>query len=144
MLAMWNFKQRMELGYFRWDIHVLLSTSPLSHWVLAGSRVTRGSANFSAVSTFVIKGKRFSLVNFCEPRHEVFLLTVSRAPSWRREDSVPVSHESREGWVYFHNRLLLGNRKLTLWPIISQAFKIAQTGFWCQFGETRRVTDINS
>jgi len=62
-----NFKQRMELGYFRLDTHGLMRTSPLSLWVLDGSEVTRASANLSVVSTFVRKGRRISLLNFCGP-----------------------------------------------------------------------------
>ena len=74
----------------------------------------------SVVSSFVRKGRRIYLVNFCEPWHEVFMLRVLRVPSWKRGDSVPASLGSRKGWDFFLNRLGLGNRRLVLQHIVSQ------------------------
>ena len=128
-----NFKQRLKLGYFRLDIHGLMRTSPHSLWVLAGSVVTRASANLSVVSTFVRKGRRISLLKYWESWHEVFILMALRILSWKRGDSVPASLGSREGWVVSHNRLGLGNRRLTLQLIVRQAFvKVAQTSVLMQ------------
>ena len=53
----------MTTGYFRLDIHSLMSTIPLSPWVLVGSVVNRASARCSVASTFVRKGRRLSLMN---------------------------------------------------------------------------------
>ena len=74
-------KERMELGYFRLDIHGLMSTSQLWFWVLAFSVMRRARANLSVVFTFVRKGRRISLVKFCEAWCEVFMLMALRVPS---------------------------------------------------------------
>jgi len=126
-----NCKQRMEPGYFKLYIHGLMSTSPLSFWVLAHSAVTRARAKLSVVSTDVRKGRIASLLNFCEPWCDVFILRVLRISSWRRGDSVTASLGSREEWVLFcfvlfsNNRLGFGDRSLAFCPFVSQAlFKI--------------------
>ena len=55
-------------------LHGWMSTSLLSLWVLAGSVVTRASANLTVVSTFVIMGWRITLVDFCVLSYDVFML----------------------------------------------------------------------
>ena len=94
-----NFKERMEPRYFRLDIHVLMSTSPILFWLLDCSVVTWAFAKLSVLYTFVRKGRRVSLLKFCDPCHEVFMLTVLMVPPWRRGDSVPASLGYREWWV---------------------------------------------
>ena len=122
-----NFKQRMVLISFRFDNHGVMSKSPFSLWVLAGSVMPRATANISVVFIFVNSGRRISLVNFCEPGCEVFLLRVLRAPFWMKGGSVAARRGSRDRWVVSHNRLGLDDQRLGLWPIVSQVFvKIAQ------------------
>lgn len=119
----------MEPGYFSVDIRGLISTSPFLLWLLAGDVVNRASDNFSMVTTIVRKWRRISLLNFCKSWSEVFMLSVLSVPSWRRGDSVTANLWSRERWVSSHNWLALGDRRLALHPIVSQALvKIAQTG----------------
>ena len=79
----------MKPGYFRLESPGLMSTVSLSLWVLTGNVLTRASEMQLVVSTFVRKGKRFSLVNLLETWDVVFNLRVLRAPSLMREDSVP-------------------------------------------------------
>lgn len=89
----------MELAYSSLDIHGLISTNPISLWILACSVVMRARviANLSVVFTFVSRERRVSVVNFSDPRSEVIMLIVLRFPSWRRGVIVPASHGSREG-----------------------------------------------
>ena len=63
---------------------MLMSTSPHSLWMLAGSVGTRASANLAVVSTFEREGSRVSLINFCEPVHKDLMLRVVRVPSHRK------------------------------------------------------------
>ena len=61
----------MKPGYFRWDFHGLMSTSPLSLWVLDDSVVTWASASSFVVSTSVREGRSVSLVILHKPWGEV-------------------------------------------------------------------------
>ena len=61
----------------------------MSLWVLADIVLTRVSAIWLVVSTFVSKVKRFSLVKLHETLDMIFNLRVLRAPSLKRVDSVP-------------------------------------------------------
>lgn len=69
-----------------WDIHGLMTTSPVLLWVLAGTVVTRDSANLSVVYILVRKGRRVTLVKYAEPWSEVFMLRYL-VPSLKRGDS---------------------------------------------------------
>ena len=53
----------------------------------------------------------------------------SRVPSWRRGDSVPPIEGLEKDEECPEYRVGLGDRRLALWPIVSQTFvKVAQTG----------------
>ena len=94
-----NIIQRMELWYFRLDIHRLLSTSPLLLWVLPCNLVTWASVNFSVVTSFLRRGSRVYLLLLHEPWVEHLMLCVLRFRSWRYGNSVTAIQGSRKWWV---------------------------------------------
>ena len=68
------------------DIHGLMSKSHLLLWVLADSVVSRAKANMSAVSTFLRKGMRISLVNICEDGQDGLQM------AWKELEPTPQLH----------------------------------------------------
>ena len=112
---------------------MMMRTNPHALWLLAGSVQTRASSNFAVMSTFGKEGRRASLLNFCEPGHEAFMLRVLRVPSWKRGKLSLKVLVLEKNEFFSNNRLGLGEGILVFWPIVIQALvKIAQTGVLMQ------------
>ena len=109
----------------------MLITSPLSLCVLLASELTRGSASLFLVSTIVSKGRRVSLLILHKHCGENFKWIFLSVPSWRRGANVPANQSLEKDEECPKERLVLGDRKLALWPIVSQALlQGAQHGVW--------------
>lgn len=76
-----NFKRRMELGYFRLDIHMLISRSQLSLLMLDCTVLTRASQIVSGVHNCK-NGKEGLSGELLQHLGEVFMLRVLIFSSW--------------------------------------------------------------